>query len=102
MTGPFVLTMLRASALCVPLAGCGADYLASEVTGRDCNTAYLYDGDSFCAPPKGPPPPQPYCTQGFEGVDCWARPDLMPGVARQVAEGPTSLTPDQNRARTGQ
>ncbi|AQS87007.1 hypothetical protein AA101099_0897 [Neoasaia chiangmaiensis NBRC 101099] len=81
------------------LSSCGPDYIASTLTGRDCNTAYLYDGDDFCAAPKGPPPPQPYCTTGFEGTDCWARPDLMPNVARQTAEGPTGLTPLQNRKR---
>ncbi|AOX19431.1 hypothetical protein [Kozakia baliensis] len=81
------------------LSACGPDYIASALTGRDCNTAYLYDGDDFCARPKGAPPPQPYCTTGFEGTDCWARPDLMPNVARQTAEGPTHLTPPQDRAR---
>lgn len=84
------------------LTACAPDVIASAITGKDCNTAYLYDGDSFCARPVGPPPPQPYCTTGFGGTDCWARPDLMPNVARQTAEGPTHLTPLQEQVRMHQ
>lgn len=84
------------------LTACAPDQIASAITGRDCNSAYLYDEGDFCAQPKGPPPPQPYCTTSFEGTDCYARPDLTPNVARQTSEGPTALTPEQNRARMGQ
>jgi len=85
------------------LPGCAApDVIASAVTGRDCNPAHLDYGQAWCAPPERPPAPQPYCTQSWSGVDCWARPDLMVNVPRQVAEGPTALTPDQEKNRTGQ
>ena len=84
------------------LGGCAPDRIASAITGKDCSTAYLYDNESFCARPIGPPPPQPYCTTSFEGTTCWARPDLMPNVARQTYEGPTTLTPLQNQERMGQ
>ncbi|GBQ63156.1 hypothetical protein AA103196_0503 [Ameyamaea chiangmaiensis NBRC 103196] len=83
------------------LTGCAPDMIASAITGRDCNTGYLGDDRSWCAPAERPPPPQPYCTQSWSGVDCWARPDLMANVPRQVAQGPTQLTPDQERDRTG-
>ncbi|MCQ9154547.1 hypothetical protein [Acidomonas methanolica] len=96
MTRPVFLFALCLAAC---LSGCAPDRIASALTGKECNTAYLYDDEDFCAAPKGPPPPQPYCTTGFEGTDCWARPDLMPNVARQTAEGPTTLTPLQNRTR---
>ena len=84
------------------LEGCAPDRIASAVTGRQCNTAFLYDDEDFCSRPVGPPPPQPYCTTGFEGTNCYARPDLIPNVAHQTYEGPTTLTPTQNQERMGQ
>ncbi|WP_323993087.1 MULTISPECIES: hypothetical protein [Nguyenibacter] len=81
------------------LAGCAPDYLVSHMTGRECNAGYIQAGEDWCAPPQRPPAPQPYCTQSWNGVDCWSRPDLMPNVARQVAEGPTGLTQEQNANR---
>jgi hypothetical protein len=81
------------------LTGCSADYLAHRVTGRECNAGYIQEGEDWCAPPERPPVPQPYCTQSWNGVDCWGRPDLMPNVAREVSQGPTGLTQDQNANR---
>lgn len=94
--------LLPSALMLCALGGCAPDRIASALTGKDCNTAYLYDDESFCSRPVGPPPPQPYCTTSFEGTDCWARPDLMPNVARQTYEGPTGLTPLQNQTRMGQ
>ncbi|MBL7236476.1 MAG: hypothetical protein JJK57_07920 [Komagataeibacter hansenii] len=81
------------------LAGCAPDHIASRMTGRECNAGYIQEGEDWCAPPERPPAPQPYCTQSWNGVDCWSRPDLMPNVAREVSEGPTGLTQDQNAQR---
>lgn len=81
------------------LSGCSVPQIASFATGRNCNANELEKGTGWCAPPETPPPPQPYCTQGWSGVDCWSRPDLMPNVPREVAEGPTGLTPEQNAVR---
>ena len=83
----------------VLLAGCSADTLAHRMTGRECNAGYIQEGEDWCAPPQRPPAPQPYCTQSWNGVDCWSRPDLMPNVAREVSQGPTGLTQDQNANR---
>ncbi|GBQ28880.1 hypothetical protein AA0472_2831 [Acetobacter estunensis NRIC 0472] len=81
------------------LAGCSAPQIGSFAMGRDCSAAELEKGVGWCSPPETPPPPQPYCTAGWSGVDCWSRPDLMPNVARSVAEGPTGLTAEQNAVR---
>ncbi|MFT8558909.1 MAG: hypothetical protein ABF719_03455 [Acetobacter sp.] len=86
-------------ALILAVAGCSPDHIASKKTGRECNAGYIQEGEDWGAPPERPPAPQPYCTQSWNGVDCWARPDLMPNVAREVAEGPTGLTQDQNARR---
>lgn len=81
------------------LSACAADDIARHLTGRECNAGYIQQGEDWCAPAERPPAPQPYCTQSWNGVDCWSRPDLMPNVARQVAQGPTGLTQDQNANR---
>ncbi|WP_336946216.1 hypothetical protein [Asaia sp. HN010] len=81
------------------LSGCAADDVARHLTGRECNAGYIQQGEDWCAPAQRPPAPQPYCTQSWNGVDCWSRPDLMPNVARQVAQGPIGLTQDQNANR---
>jgi len=97
------LLAVLVGALLSCLSGCASpDVVASAITGRDCNPANLDYGRAWCAPAERPPAPQPYCTQGWSGVDCWARPDLMPNVARQVTQGPTALTPAQDQDRTGQ
>nr|WP_294916151.1 hypothetical protein [uncultured Neokomagataea sp.] len=70
------------------LSSCAPDRIASALTGQDCNSAYLYDDESFCKK-RVRPPPQPYCTTGFEGTDCWARPDLMPNLGTETYEGAT-------------
>ncbi|ACI53182.1 conserved hypothetical protein [Gluconacetobacter diazotrophicus PA1 5] len=85
--------------LAVAVAGCAPDYIAKRLTGRECNAGYIQQGEDWCAPVERPPAPQPYCTASWNGVDCWSRPDLMPNVAREVAEGPTGLTQDQNANR---
>ncbi|GBQ98323.1 hypothetical protein AA23498_3189 [Acetobacter nitrogenifigens DSM 23921 = NBRC 105050] len=81
------------------VAACSPVQIGSFAMGRDCSVSELAKGTGWCSPAETPPPPQPYCTQGWSGVDCWSRPDLMPNVARQVSQGPTGLTPEQNAAR---
>ncbi|WP_332363341.1 MULTISPECIES: hypothetical protein [Asaia] len=91
--------MAALALLVTALGGCAADDVARHLTGRECNAGYIQQGEDWCAPAQRPPAPQPYCTQSWNGVDCWSRPDLMPNVARQVAQGPTGLTQDQNANR---
>lgn len=84
------------------LSACSPGQIGSFAMGRDCSASQLEKGTGWCSPPETPPPPQPYCTQGWSGVDCWSRPDLMPNVAREVAQGPTGLTAEQNAVRLNQ
>lgn len=90
----FILTMIGGA-----VSACSPDYAVSRLIGRECSAGYIQEGEDWCAPPERPPAPQPYCTQSWNGVDCWSRPDLMPNVAHEVAEGPTGLTQDQNAQR---
>jgi hypothetical protein len=75
------------------------DLIYSGITGRDCSMVRLDRGESYCRPVDPPVPPQPYCTRSLGMVDCWAQPDRMPNLPPQVAEGPQTLTPEQNRVR---
>lgn len=81
------------------LAGCAPDYIASHAKGRTCSAGLLERGENWCAPPERPPPPQPYCTTSWNGVDCWSRPDLMPNVPKETYGGPRGLTQEQNAQR---
>lgn len=91
-----VLVMLP---LCTGLSACAPDYMVSRLTGRECQAGYLEEGEDWCNPPERTPPPQPYCTQSWNGVDCWARPELTPNMAHEVYEGPRGLTTQQNANR---
>ncbi len=121
MRARFVLSVLPVLAVCPLLGGCvmptvfplslgfGADVAAfhrtipdmaySAITGKDCSAVRLDRGESYCKPVALPVPPQPYCTRTLAQVTCWADPGATPGIPRQVAQGPTALTPEQNRVR---
>lgn len=75
------------------------DTIYSALTGRDCSMVRLDRGESYCKPVDPPVPPIPYCTRSLAGVDCWAHPELMPGIPAQVAQGPHELTREQDRIR---
>lgn len=76
------------------------DALWSLVTGRDCSAVRLDRGKSYCRPEEVPPEVPPYCTRGLAGVNCWSDPERMPGIGREVADGPRALTPLQEADRT--
>lgn len=81
------------------MTSCAPDYVAKKITGRECRAGYIADGEDWCAPVERPTPPQPYCTSSWNGVDCWARPELTPNMAHEVYEGPRGLTQEQNANR---
>jgi hypothetical protein len=78
------------------------DALFSWLTGRDCSIVRLDQGKTYCRPVEPEPEPPPYCTRSLGSVNCWKDPDTVPGHPRGVADGPTTLTPEQeaNRVRT--
>jgi hypothetical protein len=75
------------------------DTIYSAITGRNCSLVRLDRGETYCKPVEPPVPPQPYCTRTLASVTCWADPAAMPGIPTQIAQGPTALTPEQDRAR---
>ena len=75
------------------------DMLVSGLSGRDCSVVRLDRGESYCRPIEPPLPPIPYCTRSLGVVDCWADPEAMPYIPPEVADGPRTLTPAQERNR---
>ena len=76
------------------------DLVVSAVTGKDCSVVRLDQEKSYCAAQEPPPPRPPYCTRGLATVDCWVNPQNLPDAPREVADGPRTLTPEQEANRT--
>ena len=76
------------------------DVVVSAASGRDCSIVRLAIGQSYCKPVAPPPSLPVYCTHSLGTVDCWDRPDPFGYYQREVADGPTQLTPEQDAHRT--
>lgn len=76
------------------------DLIISAASGKDCSVVRLEQGKTYCKPVEPPPPPQPVCTRSLGTVDCWTNPAALPPGTPQVADGPTTLTPEQEANRT--
>jgi len=72
----------------------------SLITGKDCSAVRLEQGKTYCRPTEPPPDAPPYCTRSLGVVDCWQHPAAVPDLAPQVADGPSALTPAQEKDRT--
>jgi hypothetical protein len=77
------------------------DVAYSTITGKDCSVVRLDRGQSYCRAEEPPPAPPPYCTRSLGTVDCWRDPNAIRGpIPPEVADGPRTLTPAQERDRT--
>lgn len=76
------------------------DAVYSAATGKDCSVVRLEKGESYCRPVEPAPPPQRYCTRSLAVVDCWVGPAALPRPQAGVADGPSTLTPEQEAHRT--
>jgi hypothetical protein len=77
------------------------DAVYSLVSGKDCSLVRLDQGKTYCRPVEPPPEAPPFCTRSLGVVDCWQDPPDMPNRPPGVADGPATLTPEQeaNRVR---
>src|ERR1700748_621574 len=75
------------------------DAVYSWFTGRDCSVVRLDQGKTYCRSVEPEPEPQPYCTRSLGSVNCWKDPDTVPGHPRGVADGPSTLTAEQEADR---
>jgi hypothetical protein len=76
------------------------DIAYSLASGRDCSLARLEQRKTYCRPEEAPPSPPPYCTRSLGVVDCWANPAALTTHPPAVADGPSTLTAEQERHRT--
>ncbi len=77
------------------------DAVASGVTGRDCSIVRLDRGQTYCREPEPPVQPQVVCTRSRGSVDCWRElPPYATPAHRGVADGPATLTAEQEAHRT--
>jgi hypothetical protein len=78
-----------------------ADFLYSGVSGRDCSGVRLEQGKTYCAAVEPPPLAPPLCTRSLGTVDCWANPAVLNDLpVHGIADGPSTLTPEQEANRT--
>ena len=76
------------------------DMAVSAIANRDCSIVYLDQGERYCRPPEQPPEPPVFCTRSLGVADCWADPGTLPNRPRQLADGPRTLTREQEKTRT--
>lgn len=76
------------------------DMAASAITGKDCSVVNLDKGERYCRDPEPPPEPPVFCTRSLGTADCWAEPRHLPNRPREIADGPRTLTPEQEANRT--
>jgi hypothetical protein len=74
------------------------DMLVSAVSGRDCSVVNLERREMYCRPKDRTPETPVFCTRSLGVPDCWEDPSKLPNHPREIADGPRSLTPEQNRA----
>ena len=76
------------------------DMAVSAASGRDCSVVHLDRGEQYCRPKEQPPEQPSFCTRSLGVPDCWENPLKVPNNPREIADGPRSLTPDQESNRT--
>lgn len=76
------------------------DAVVSVVANRDCSVVRLDRGLRYCKSEEPPPAPPAFCTRSLGGVDCWRQPPLAIPYQRGVADGPVTLTTEQEAHRT--
>jgi hypothetical protein len=75
------------------------DMLVSAASGRDCSVVHLDRVERYCHPKERPPEQPVFCTRSLGVADCWEDPSHLPNKPREIADGPRSLTPDQDADR---
>jgi len=75
-----------------------ADIGVSAITGRNCSIVRLDRGLTYCEALETAPALGPFCTRSLGVVDCWSNPEALPGLPREVADGPAT-TAAQERYR---
>jgi hypothetical protein len=103
-------------ALALPLAACGdalvvtagslplfhrtpVDMVVSAISGRDCSLVYLDMRQQYCRPKEHVPEQPQFCTRSLGVADSWEDPSALHNKPREIADGPRSLSPEQDADR---
>jgi hypothetical protein len=76
------------------------DMVVSAATGRDCSVVNLDKGERYCRPKDRAPETPEFCTRSLGIPDCWEDPSKLLTHPHEIADGPRSLTRDQEADRT--
>jgi hypothetical protein len=75
------------------------DMVVSAITRRDCSVVYLDRREQYCRPKEHVPEQPVFCTRSLGVADCWEDPSPLPNKPREIADGPRSLSPEQEADR---
>jgi hypothetical protein len=75
------------------------DMLMSAASGRDCSVVNLDKGERYCRPRDRAPETPEFCTRSLGVPDCWDDPLKLLNHPREIADGPRTLTEDQEADR---
>jgi hypothetical protein len=76
------------------------DMLVSAASRRDCSVVYLDNGERYCRPKDRVPETPEFCTRSLGIPDCWYDPSKLLNHPDEIADGPRTLTGDQEADRT--
>jgi len=76
------------------------DMGVSVATGRDCSVVNLDKGERYCRPKDRAPETPEFCTRSLGIPDCWDDPSKLLNHPHEIADGPRTLTRDQEADRT--
>jgi hypothetical protein len=76
------------------------DMVVSAARGRDCSVVYLDSGERYCRPKDRAPVTPEFCTRSLGIPDCWDDPSKLLNHPHEIADGPRTLTEDQEADRT--
>jgi hypothetical protein len=75
------------------------DMVVSAATGRDCSVVNLDKDERYCRPKDRPPVTPEFCTRSLGTPDCWDDPSKLLNHPHEIADGPRTLTEDQEADR---
>jgi hypothetical protein len=75
------------------------DMLVSAAVGRNCSVVNLDKGEHYCRPRDRAPETPEFCTRSLGIPDCWYDPAKLPDHPDEIADGPRTLTEDQEDDR---
>ena len=76
------------------------DMLVSAASGRDCSVVNLDNRERYCRPRDRAPTTPEFCTRSLGTPDCWEDPSTLPTHPHDIADGPRTLTEDQEADQT--